>query len=145
VNGDEDDIRSYHKATTQLAIMQTVQALGMVVMELDILSRAPPTEFSYCQVEDDVRSRDSYKDGYDEKLDSIPNHIKGGALISKDGKPLRPFTLLDKRQQLKGGVFGPGHNLPTITIDEYLEEERRRGGMMEGGGFVVFYIGSFLN
>jgi hypothetical protein len=41
---------------------------------------------------------------------------------------LRPFTLLDSRDRLRKGVFGPGHNLPTMTIDEYLEEERRRGG-----------------
>ena len=60
--------------------------------------------------------------------------------MSKDGKPLRPFTLVDKRQQVKDGVFRPGHNLPTMTIDEYLQEERRRGGIIEGGGSVLCQI-----
>ena len=47
---------------------------------------------------------------------------------------MRPFTLLDTRQRMQAGVFRPDHSLPTMTIDEYLEEERRRGGMIEGGG-----------
>lgn len=59
---------------------------------------------------------------------------RGGPILGADGRPLKPFTLLDTRQQLREGVFRPGHNLPTMTIDEYLEEERRRGGMIEGGG-----------
>ena len=57
-----------------------------------------------------------------------------GPILSKDGKPLRPFTLLDTRESVRRGVFKSGHNLPTMTIDEYLEEERRRGGIIEGGG-----------
>lgn len=47
---------------------------------------------------------------------------------------MRPFTLLDTRQNLKKNVFRPDHALPTMTIDEYLEEEKRRGGIIEGGG-----------
>ena len=54
--------------------------------------------------------------------------------MSKEGKPLQPFTLLDSRQRLQNGVFKPDHSLPTMTIDEYLEEERKRGGMIDGGG-----------
>ena len=47
---------------------------------------------------------------------------------------MQPFTLLDRRTQLQQGVFRSGHNLPTMTIDEYLEEEKRRGNIIEGGG-----------
>lgn len=32
------------------------------------------------------------------------------------------------------GVFRPDHTLPTMSIDEYLDEERKRGGIIEGGG-----------
>ena len=59
---------------------------------------------------------------------------KGGPLLDGKGKPLQPFTILDKRAQMRQGVFRPGHNLPTMTIDEYLEEEQRRGGIIDGGG-----------
>jgi hypothetical protein len=59
---------------------------------------------------------------------------RGGPLLDKKGKPIQPFTLMAKRTQLQQGVFRPDHSLPTMTIDEYLEEERRRGGIIEGGG-----------
>lgn len=46
----------------------------------------------------------------------------------------RPFTLLrTRREDIKASVFRPGHSLPTMTIDEYLELERQRGGILEGG------------
>lgn len=58
----------------------------------------------------------------------------GGPLLSKTGKPLQPFTLVGSRQEMARNVFRPGHNLPTMSVEEYLEEERRRGGIIEGGG-----------
>lgn len=142
MNAAEEDVRSYHKATLRLAIMKTIQELEMIRLEQELLAKAPPVgEYPLAQgEEEDMRSRGTKNDGYSEKLDSIPNSIKGGALLSKDGKPLRPFTLVDKRQQVKDGVFRPGHNLPTMTIDEYLQEERRRGGIIEGGGSVLCQI-----
>ncbi|KAI5848258.1 TAP42-like protein [Tricharina praecox] len=136
-SADDEDLREFHKASLKLAIMQTIQSLEMIMMELDMLAKAPPPSSeprATQEEEDDARRRGRKNDGYNEKLDSIPSTIKGGNLLTKDGKPLRPFVLLDKRQQLKDGVFGSGHNLPTMTIDEYLEEERRRGGIIEGGG-----------
>jgi immunoglobulin-binding protein 1 len=132
---DEEEARELHITSLRLAVMQTTQQLEMITMELEMLKQAPPPEErERLREEQDERARQKKDDGYNERLDKIPNDIKGGALLNKDGKPLRPFTLLDKRQQLKDGVFRPGHSLPTMTIDEYLEEERRRGGIIEGGG-----------
>lgn len=53
--------------------------------------------------------------------------------MDKKGKPMQPFTLLDRRSQLQQGVFRSGHNLPTMTIDEYLAEEHRQGNVLQGG------------
>ncbi len=78
--------------------------------------------------------RDDYSDRLDPSVSSLLNRGKAGPILSKDGKPLKPFTLLDNRQRLRDGVFRPDHSLPTMTIDEYLAEERRRGGMVDGGG-----------
>jgi len=117
--------------------MKSIQQLEMIELELDILSKAPePDENPVAHLTQDERSRDrrGSGDGYNDKLDNIPSTIKGGPLLSQDGKPLRPFTLLDSRERLKQGIFKSGHNLPTMTIDEYLEEERKRGGIIEGGG-----------
>lgn len=52
-------------------------------------------------------------------------------------QPLRPFTILPPgadRAQLQAQVFQPGHRLPTMTVDEYLEIERQRGNIITGGG-----------
>jgi len=133
---DEAELRKLQTASLSLAIMKSIQQVEMIELELDILSKAPkPDENPVMHLTQDERSRDrGSRDGYSDKLDNIPSTIKGGPLLSQDGKPLRPFTLLDTRERLKQGVFKSGHNLPTMTIDEYLEEERKRGGIIEGGG-----------
>ena len=132
---DDEDLRALHTADLQLAAVKAAQALEMTALELEMLAQAPPADAVEERGEEyDLRSRAQRDDGYSERLDGVQGSIKGGALLSKDGRPLRPFTLLGKREQLKKGVFGPGHNLPTMSIDEYLEEERRRGGIIEGGG-----------
>lgn len=58
---------------------------------------------------------------------------KDKPMLSKEGRPLQPFVIMNKREQMKSKVFGYGHNLPTMTIDEYLDQERERGGIIEGG------------
>lgn len=80
------------------------------------------------------QSRDTYSERLDAPISQLMNAGKAGPILSKDGKPLKPFTLLDSRQRFRNGVFGPDHSLPTMTIDEYLDEEKRRGGIIEGGG-----------
>lgn len=88
-------------------------------------------------IQDDKRGREREQDGYSDRLDgSMSQLLKNagsGPLLSKDGKPLQMFTLTDKRSQLQNGVFRPGHNLPTMSIDEYLDEEKKRGGIVQGG------------
>lgn len=53
-------------------------------------------------------------------------------------QPLRPFTILPsnaaERARLQAEVFGPGYNLPTMSMDEYLEIEKQRGNIITGGG-----------
>lgn len=87
---------------------------------------------------DDDRQRGRNNDGYSEKLDAplslLLNGGKAGPLLSREGKPLQPFTLTDKRTQLRQGVFRPDHSLPTMSIEDYLEEEKRRGGIIDRGG-----------
>ncbi|KAI9354484.1 TAP42-like protein [Pilaira anomala] len=63
-----------------------------------------------------------------------PTWGKDKPMLSKEGRPLQPFVIMNKREQLKGQVFGYGHNLPTMSIDEYLEQEMARGNIIEGGG-----------
>ncbi|RKP03288.1 hypothetical protein CXG81DRAFT_2316, partial [Caulochytrium protostelioides] len=54
-------------------------------------------------------------------------------LMAKNGKILRPFVLSNERQEVRDRVFRPGHNLPTMTVEEYLENEKARGNFLQGG------------
>ncbi|KAK4155794.1 TAP42-like protein [Chaetomidium leptoderma] len=155
--GDEDAVRDVHLAHLDYSTHMAFQALESLNRECEILALAPPTPPSHGggggpnnnnhpQEAADTRGRQRYtagglgdnnnNTGYSDRLDQPLGSLQnpGGPLLSKQGKPLQPFTLLGNRQELAQGVFRSGHNLPTMTIDEYLDEERRRGGIIEGGG-----------
>jgi immunoglobulin-binding protein 1 len=137
--GDEEAVRDVYLAEIAFCAHMTFQSLEGINREMDVLSQAPvPLIPTTTSVQEDERRRASVNDdGYSERLD---NPLQGfasnypGPLLSKEGRPLRPFTLTSSRQDMQQGVFRPGHNLPTMSIDEYLEEERKRGGIIEGGG-----------
>lgn len=116
---------------------QTFQDLESINRELEVLSQAPAAPTEHAPVPDDIRRRiGAPEDEYTEKLDRPLGSLlgQGGPLLAKNGKPLQPFTIVGGRQDLRKGVFRPGHNLPTMSIDEYLDEERRQGNIIEGGG-----------
>jgi len=141
IQNNEDAVRDLHLANLNLCTHNTFQSLETMNRELEVLAMAPPTPLTGPEVlERDYRERMGIHRGqdYSDRLDRPISEILGGGnagpILGQNGKPLRPFTLLDSRQRLQEGVFRSGHNLPTMTIDEYLEEERRRGGIIEGGG-----------
>ncbi|ORY16740.1 type 2A phosphatase-associated protein 42 [Clohesyomyces aquaticus] len=134
---DEQLVRELHLTSLAFMVHQTFQSLESIAQELHILSLAPPTlvEGSQVAIAPDVRQGGRDANSYSDRLDGQVGGLRfNGPILSGDGKPLRPFTLLDTRQRLQQGVFRPDHSLPTMTIDEYLEEEKRRGGIIEGGG-----------
>ncbi|KAI0840706.1 TAP42-like family protein [Hypoxylon sp. FL0890] len=138
--GDEEAVRELYLTNIAFCTHLAFQGLEGINREMEILAHAPvPPMPQASTAEDDERRRKGAKgnDGYSERLDPpLSSLLSSGnvPLLSKEGKPLRPFTLTSNRQELQRGVFRPGHNLPTMTIDEYLEEERRRGNIIEGGG-----------
>ncbi|KAI1470585.1 TAP42-like protein [Daldinia caldariorum] len=142
--GDEEAVRELYLTNVAFFTHMAFQGLEGINREAEILAQAPsPLTSQSATVEDDDRRRREAQnnDGYSDRLDAPLSSLQssgGGPLLSKQGKPLRPFTLTSNRQELQRGVFRPGHNLPTMTIDEYLEEERRRGNIIEGGGEASF-------
>ncbi|PYI15255.1 TOR signaling pathway regulator [Aspergillus japonicus CBS 114.51] len=140
LQSDEDDVRALYLAELALYAHQTFQSLDLLAQELSMLAtmRTAPPNPTELSPEDPRRRNGEAESGYSERLDRpIAELLRGGRLgpiLSKEGRPMQPFTLLDRRTQLQQGVFRSGHNLPTMTIDEYLEEERRRGNVIEGGG-----------
>merc|ERR1712000_396167 len=128
-NGDEEVIREVYLTNVAYRIHKTFHALDSINREIDLLKAVPD--------EPEPRVKEIEERDDDTRLDG-PMRMKpgtGGPLLSKAGKPLQPFTLLgaNARSERTKGVFRSGHNLPTMTIDEYLEEERRQGNIIEGG------------
>ena len=141
LQNDDAASREIYLAEIQLCTHNTFHALDIINQELKIISLMPLTSPAPRPEEqaEDYRQRngtpkDSYSDRLDPPISQLLSNGKAGPILSKDGKPLKPFTLLDSRQRLQDGVFRQDHALPTMTVDEYLEEERRRGGILEGGG-----------
>lgn len=135
VQNDDAVYRDLQLTEITFCTHQTFQSLESIAQELHILSMAPPSPPpDQHNRPHDARERVNNKSAYSERLDGPLSAGLQGPLLSKDGKPLRPFTLTSKRQEYANGVFRPDYSLPTMSIDEYLEEERRRGGMIEGGG-----------
>lgn len=132
--GDEELVRDAYLAEIALAVHKTFQALDGLNREMEILALAPPHP-----IPSPTSPTGNPDDIFTARLDT-PLRPQGsltnpsGPLLSQKGKPLQPFTLVGSRAELAQGVFRPGHNLPTMSIDEYLEEEHRRGGIIEGGG-----------
>jgi len=138
-SGDEDSfVRDTHLAHATLATHLTFQALEGLNREAEVLAQAPvPLLPQMTSVEEDEEAR---RGGYTERVEPVLRRLgsavggRGGPILSRDGRPLQPFTMLGNRAELARGVFRPGHTLPTVTIDEFLAEERRRGGIIDGGG-----------
>lgn len=141
---DEEAERAVYLAQMELGAHQAFAALDGLNREWEILALAPDPEQQGRggnEVEDGRRRGRAGEDNWSDRLDRPLRGFGrggGGPLLTKEGKPLQPFTLVGNRQELAKGVFRPGHNLPTMSIDEYLEEERRRGGIIEGGGETSF-------
>lgn len=138
VQNDDSVHRDLQLTNLSYATHQTFASLESIAQELHILSLAPPSPPPDSrQQQIDGRETTRYTNGYSERLDAPISHLSAGMkgpLLDKSGKPMRPFTLTSKRTEFRDGVFRPDHSLPTMSIDEYLEEERRRGGMIDGGG-----------
>ena len=140
LHNDEAALRQLYLLEVEFAIHQTFQSLESIAQEQQVLKTAPsrPPHESMSYVNDERRRNGDRSNDYSERLDPPVSQLsttgKAGPILDRDGKPLRPFTILDSRQRLRDGVFRPDHSLPTMTIDEYLEEEKRRGGIIEGGG-----------
>ncbi|KAJ7256502.1 TAP42-like protein [Mycena haematopus] len=136
----EDILRETTLLLLRLCYAQAESQLLSLAQELELLQsapRMPPSPAS--QPEDDRRGKERAAEGDMWKLDVPRGGPDGkGPLLDPTGKPLRPFTILPSgssdRARLAGQVFGPGHRLPTMSIDEYLQIEQERGNILTGGG-----------
>ncbi|KAJ2929982.1 hypothetical protein H1R20_g7097, partial [Candolleomyces eurysporus] len=138
----DEDLRETILLLLRLLYAQAQGQLEGLSQEVELLKMAPPSPTLHAQSSgQDERTKAREEEASMWRLDPTP--AQGGPdgkgpLLDQSGKVLRPFTILPsdagERQRLQAGVFGPGHNLPTMSIDEYLEIEGQRGNIITGGG-----------
>lgn len=112
-------LRSYLMLLIVLHALRTANALESLVQEKELLQAPPMPEAPDAPTDTTWRLDPSWT-----------SPASDAPLLSESGRPLRPFTIIPKREQLKSEVFRPSHRLPTMSIDEYLEEETRRGRIL---------------
>ena len=155
-NSETDDVvRQTILLLLRLLYAHASTQLQSVEQEIELLRNAPPSP-TLAPPDQDERSKKRKEEDNDWKLDiPVPGGPDGkGPLLDSAGRvgprlsckniaqrriqPLRPFTILPsdagERARLQAQVFGPGYNLPTMSVDEYLEIERQRGNIISGGG-----------
>ncbi|KAG2037361.1 TAP42-like protein [Suillus americanus] len=139
---DEDDsetdeiLREAVLLLLRLNYAQAYSQLDSMDQELELLRNAPPPPRPGPPSDDRKNQLKEQDDMW--KLDTKTPVGESGPLLDSSGKPLRPFTILpagaSDRTRLQSQVFGPGHRLPTMSIDEYLKIEQERGNILTGGG-----------
>ncbi|KAI9276944.1 TAP42-like protein [Phascolomyces articulosus] len=132
MNNDRDDVeRDWVLAAIQLYIIKALQHLQGIDQELVMVKEME------AMAEDRRRMSPSGQQQEEPQRDRrIPPPTWGHdkPLLNKQGRPLQPFVITNKRQELRDQVFRPGWSLPTMTIDEYLQQEEERGNIIKGGG-----------
>jgi hypothetical protein len=124
-NTDEELIRELYVDRLKSLALKDFDNIRVIAQELEIVQTMP--ESKIVEIHDErTKSKDPTQ--FTEKLEYINRDM-----LSKEGKILRPFTLV-KRDDLKKKVFGTGQYLPTMTVEEFLEQELANGGIITGGG-----------
>lgn len=90
-------------------VLMTLDRLGLLLREIELLELG----------NDEENSR------------KHPQTIKTNENLTRIEKP---FKLVKDRKQIAADAFKYGHNLPTMTVDEYLDLEKKRGNIISGGG-----------
>lgn len=128
--------RSIYLTWVKYLYIKAHQELDSIQLELDLLGQA-------AQMNDLPSKNQRTEDDLSWRLDKLASS-EDGPFISPTGKVLRPFTILPSkfstssastsRLKLRAEVFRPDWNLPTMTIDEYLDEQKAMGNFLSGGG-----------
>lgn len=130
-NEDKDDIeRDWVLALVQLHILKALQHLHSIDQELVMVKEMEAMSHDRQR----MLSSAGRSDEQTARTDIRPSTWgRDKPLLSKEGRPLQPFVITNKRQALKDQVFRPGWSLPTMSIDDYLAQEEARGNIIRGG------------
>ena len=138
-NSDLDDVeRDWVLAAIQLYIVKALQHLQSIDQELVMVKEMEAMANDRRRMMPS-RSGQRQEEAIEVQRTLPPTWGRDKPLLNKQGRPLQPFVITNKRQQLQDQVFRPGWSLPTMTIDEYLEQEEERGNIIKGGYVLLWY------
>ncbi|KAJ1934107.1 Type 2A phosphatase-associated protein 42 [Linderina macrospora] len=126
--------REYAVKLIRLKIQQVIDDLSMLESELDMARqmeqrRADPDR----RQNEEERSKEWRLDPQTYRVNPATGQPNRPVFNAK-GQPMQPFVLTNDRQKIKDSVFRPGWALPTMTVDQYLQQEQERGNIISGGG-----------
>ncbi|KAJ1940675.1 Type 2A phosphatase-associated protein 42, partial [Linderina pennispora] len=132
---DIDEVeREYAVKLVRLRIQQVLDDLSMLESELDMAKQMEQrrTDPDRRQNEEE-RSKEWRLDPHSYRVNPATGQPSRPVFNDK-GQPMQPFVLTNSRQHIKDSVFRPGWALPTMTVDQYLQQEQERGNIISGGG-----------
>lgn len=107
---DEEINSQFWISCINCCVLMTLDRLGLLLREIELLEIG----------------KDDENSGKHPPATNVSN--------GKFTKIEKPFKLAKDRKQIAADAFKYGHNLPTMTIDEYLDLEKKRGNIISGGG-----------
>ncbi|SCU94474.1 LADA_0G08746g1_1 [Lachancea dasiensis] len=125
---NDEILRDLQKNQLQQIAYKAVNETEQILYETELLSNFVEEPSPLLQNKDENNDTKADPLAYTEKLEALNT-----PLMSKTGKVLRNFTLVDKKTQLKQKVFGYGQYGPTMSVEEFLEKEFEEGRVLEGG------------
>lgn len=124
---DYDEVlRELHLQKLQGLSYEAINLTEQTLYEMELLENFTN---SSPQPEKILKEQKQDSDGFTDRLETLNK-----PLLSKEGKVLRNFTLIDKRTQLRNKVRGYGQYGPTMSVEEFLEKEWEEGRVLQGGG-----------
>lgn len=128
-NGDDEDeiMREMELQRLKHLSYEAMNTVEQILYETELLAnftKNPPAAID----EKEQESEKGDQKDFTEKLESLNQ-----PLLSKEGKILRNFTLIDKRTQLQQKVRGYGQYGPTMSVEEFLAKEWEEGRVLQGG------------
>lgn len=107
---DEESNNQFWINWINCCVLMALDRLGLLLREIELLEMGKDDE--------NIRKQPKTTKVSDDKITRIE----------------KPFKLVKDRKQIAANAFKYGHNLPTMTIDEYLDLEKKRGNIIRGGG-----------
>ncbi|KAI0464677.1 hypothetical protein LJB42_002297 [Komagataella kurtzmanii] len=120
-NLDDEVVRQVYIDQLKLFALKALQSYEGNMLELEVLKNIFEPKIEEEDHPDEVLPFE-----YTDKLETLKS-----PLVSKQGRVLKPFTIVSDRNQLRSKVYGTGQVLPSMTVEELVEQELQNGGMVK--------------